>query len=489
MTFSKLKAWEIAQGYRNRDFSCEEVTREFLDNIKEKDKEINAYITVTEELALKEAKEVDEKFHNREEMSPLAGIPISIKDNISVKNVKMTCGSRMLENYISPYDATLVKKIKDNDGVILGKVNLDEFAMGASTRTSYFGVTKNPLDTTRVSGGSSGGSAASVSANMAAISIGSDTGGSVRQPSSFCKTVGMKPTYGSISRFGMASMANTFDQPGVIANDVRDLTIMFNVIEGRDERDATSVGNPGLNFDFDFSDDAIKNLEGKKFAIPKTYLEMDLNERVRSELEKAIEILRDNGAQVDEYDIESLNHTIETYNILVNGEIASNLARFDSIRYGHRTDKKFETIEEMYRASRSEGFGDEVKRRIMIGTNILSMDNAEEFYYKALKVRGLIKRDMDRMFKDYDFMICPTFPVLPFKIDDNISPVEAYQADLFTIPANMVGSPSISLPMPAGQDGLSIGIEFTGKRFKDKDLLQASLAFERSLNKWDIKQL
>lgn len=483
MTFTNLKAWEIAQGYRNRDFSCEEVTRDFLDKIKEKDKDINAYITVTEEMALKQAKKVDEKFHNREEMSPLAGVPISVKDNISVKNVKMTCGSKMLENYIAPYDASLVKKIKDNDGVILGKVNLDEFAMGASTRTSYFGVTKNPLDLTRVSGGSSGGSAASVSANMAAISIGTDTGGSVRQPSSFCNTVGMKPTYGSISRYGISTMANTFDQAGVVANDVRDLTTMFNVIEGRDEKDATSVGNPGLNFDFDFSEDAIKNLKGKKFAIPKTYLSMDLNERVRSEFNKAIENLKDNGAIVEEYDIESLSHVVETYNILVNGEIASNMARFDSIRYGHRTDKKFETIEEMYRASRSEGFGDEVKRRIMIGTHILSMDNADEFYYKALKVRGLIKKDMDRMFKDYDFMICPTFPILPLKIDDKMSTVEMYQADLFTIPANMVGSPSISLPMPAGEDGLSIGIEFTGKRFKDKDLLQASLAFERSLNK------
>lgn len=483
MTFTNLKAWEIAQGYRNRDFSCEEVTRDFLDKIKEKDKDINAYITVTEKMALRQAKKVDEKFHNREEMSPLAGVPISIKDNISVKNVKMTCGSKMLENYIAPYDASLVKKIKDNDGVILGKVNLDEFAMGASTRTSYFGVTKNPLDLTRVSGGSSGGSAASVSANMAAISIGTDTGGSVRQPSSFCNTVGMKPTYGSISRYGISTMANTFDQAGVVANDVRDLTTMFNVIEGRDEKDATSVGNPGLNFDFDFSEDAIKNLKGKKFAIPKTYLSMDLNERVRSEFTKAIENLKENGAIVEEYDIESLSHVVETYNILVNGEIASNMARFDSIRYGHRTDKKFETIEEMYRASRSEGFGDEVKRRIMIGTHILSMDNADEFYYKALKVRGLIKKDMDRMFKDYDFMICPTFPILPLKIDDKMSTVEMYQADLFTIPANMVGSPSISLPMPAGEDGLSIGIEFTGKRFKDKDLLQASLAFERSLNK------
>lgn len=483
MSLKELKAWEIAEGYRNRDFSCTEVTKEFLNNIEEKDKDINAYLTVTKDLALEQAKNVDEKFNNREELSEISGIPISIKDNISVKNIKLTCGSRMLENYISPYDATLVEKIKANDGVILGKVNLDEFAMGASTRTSYFGVTKNPLDLTRVSGGSSGGSAASVKSNQAVISIGTDTGGSVRQPSSFCQTVGMKPTYGSISRFGVSTMANTFDQPGVIAKDVRDVIMMLNVVEGRDERDATSVGNPGLNYNFDYSDDVIKNLDGVKFAIPKLYLEMDLNERVRREFEEAIKILRDNGAIVDEYDISSLGHTIETYNILVNGEIASNMARFDSIRYGHRTSKEYENIEEMYRASRSEGFGEEVKRRIMIGTHILSMDNADEYYYKALKVRGLIKSDMDKMFKDYDIMLCPTVPTLPFTIDDNMSPIEMYQADLFTIPANIIGAPSISLPMPLGEDGLSIGIEFTGKRFKDRDLLKAALGFERSLIK------
>jgi len=483
MSISELKAWEIANGYRNKDFSCVEVTEEFLKNIEEKDGEINAYITVTKELALEQAKRVDEKLNNREELSEISGIPISIKDNISVKNTKLTCGSKMLENYISPYDATLVEKIKENDGVILGKVNLDEFAMGVSTRTSYFGVTRNPLDINRVSGGSSGGSAASVKSNEAAISIGTDTGGSVRQPSSFCQTVGIKPTYGSISRYGVSTMANTFDQPGVIAKDVRDAIMILNIIEGRDIKDATSVGNPGLNYNFDYSDDVIKSLDGLKVAIPKQYLEMKLNGRVKEEFDNAISILRDNGAIVEEYDIKSLKYIIETYNILVNGEIASNMARFDSIRYGHRTDKDYETIEEMYRKSRSEGFGEEVKRRIMIGTHILSMDNADEYYYKALKVRGLIKKEMDMMYKDYDLMLCPTVPVLPYDVDDNMSPVELYQADLFTIPANMIGAPSISIPMPLREDGLSVGMEFTGKRFKDRDLLKAALGFERSLLK------
>lgn len=489
MNLFELKAWEIANGLRNKDFSCEEITKNYFEKIKEVDKDINAYISLMEEEATKRAKEVDEKFKNREELSEIAGIPISVKDNISVKNVRMTCGSRMLENYVSPYDATLVKKIKENDGIILGKVNLDEFAMGQSTRTSYFGVTKNPLDLTRVSGGSSGGSAASIASNQAAISIGTDTGGSVRQPSSFCGTVGFKPTYGSVSRYGVASMANTFDQPGVIASDVRDVITMANIIEGRDKRDATSVGNPDLKYEFNYDTDLEENLKGVKFAIPSSFLEMDLDKEVKSEFDKAINILKANGAIVEPYKIDSLKYLIETYNILVNGEISSNMARFDSVRYGHRTDKEFKDIEEMYKISRGEGFGDEVKRRIMIGTHILSLDFAKDYYEKAQKVRGLIIKEMDELYKSFDIMLCPTAPCLSLKIDSEMSLTEIYQSDLFTIPANMIGSPSISLPMPLGENGLSVGIEFTGKRFKDKDLLSAALGFERSLQKWAIKQL
>lgn len=483
MNINELKAWEIAEGLRNKDFSCEEITKKYIDRIKEVDKDINAYITVTEQAALENAKKVDEKFNNREEVSDIAGVPISIKDNISVKNIKMTCASKMLENYISPYDAALVEKIKANDGIILGKVNLDEFAMGQSTKTSYFGITKNPLDLTRVSGGSSGGSAASVSSGEACISIGTDTGGSVRQPSGFCGVVGVKPTYGSISRYGVASMANTFDQPGVVAKDVRDAITMLNVLEGKDNRDATSVGNPGLKYDFDYSKDLEENLKGIKFAIPSAFLDMDLDKDVKSEFGKAIKILKSSGAIVEAYDIDSLKYVIETYNILVNGEISSNMARFDSIRFGHRTKKDFDSIEDMYKKSRGEGFGNEVKRRIMIGTHILSLDFADEYYNKALEVRGLIKKNMDDLFKSYDFMICPTTPCLPLKIENEMSLTEIYQSDLFTIPANMIGSPSISLPMPIGENGLSVGIEFTGKRFKDRDLLKTALGFERSLQR------
>lgn len=483
MNLTELKAWEIASGLRNKDFSCEDITKEYFKNIKKTDDDINAYISLVEDEATKKAREVDQKFINREELSEIAGVPISIKDNISVSGVRMTCGSKMLENYTSPYDATVINKIKNNDGIILGKVNLDEFAMGQSTRTSYFGVTKNPLDLARVSGGSSGGSAASVSSKEAAISIGTDTGGSVRQPSSFCGVVGVKPTYGSISRFGVTSMANTFDQVGVIARDVRDAITMLNVLEGRDEKDATSVGNAGLKSEFNFNGDLEENLKGVKFAIPSAFLDMEIDPTVRSEFEKAIEVLKKNGATVEPYKIDSLKYLIETYNILVNGEISSNMSRFDSVRFGHRTDRKFNNIEEMYKMSRGEGFGNEVKRRIMIGTHILSLDYAKDYYEKAQKVRGLIIKEMDELYNSFDIMLCPTAPVLSLKIDSEMSLTEIYQSDLFTIPANMIGAPSISLPMPIGENGLSVGIEFTANRFKDKDLLNAALGFERSLQR------
>lgn len=483
MNLTELKAWEIADGLRNKDFSCEDITKEYFKNIKATDDEINAYISIMKDEATKKAKEVDQKFVNREELSEIAGVPISIKDNISVKNVGMTCGSKMLENYVSPYDATLISKIKRNDGIILGKVNLDEFAMGQSTRTSYFGVTKNPLDLTRVSGGSSGGSAASVASREAAISIGTDTGGSVRQPSSFCGVVGVKPTYGSISRFGVTSMANTFDQAGVVARDVRDAITMLNIIEGRDEKDATSVGNLGLKSEFNFKGDLEENLKGVKFAIPSAFLDMDIDPIVKGEFEKAIEVLKSNGAIVESYKIDSLKYLIETYNILVNGEISSNMSRFDSVRFGHRTQREFSNIEEMYKMSRGEGFGNEVKRRIMIGTHILSLDYAKDYYEKAQKVRGLIIKEMNDLYNSFDIMLCPTAPCLSLKIDSEMSLTEMYQSDLYTIPANMIGAPSISLPMPIGENGLSVGIEFTANRFKDKDLLNAALGFERSLQK------
>ncbi|EFI42580.1 Asp-tRNA(Asn)/Glu-tRNA(Gln) amidotransferase subunit GatA [Peptoniphilus sp. oral taxon 386] len=481
MKLTKLKAHELIDGYKNRDFSCEEVTREYLSVIEREEADLNAYVTVCDESAIKEAKEVDRKFMNREEVGILSGVPIGVKDNIAVKNILMTCSSKMLENFIVPYDSVISERIKSNGGVIIGKTNMDEFAMGASTKTSYYGVSKNPLDRTLVSGGSSGGSASALAGEECALAVGTDTGGSTRQPASFCGLVGIKPTYGSIPRYGVATMANTFDQPGAFGKDVEDAVLLLKALEGRDERDATSVGNPSIREEFNFknTDEVISYLKNMKIAIPSLYMNMKLNDRVKADFDKAINVFKNAGAIIDIVDMSSLKYVIETYHILVNGEIAPNMARFDGLRYGHRTEN-YDTFEEMYRKSRAEGFGDEVKRRIMIGTHILSLDLAEDYYYKALKVRTLIKNEFDEVFKSHNLVMCPTVPVLPFKIEDNMSPVEMYQADLFTIPANMTGCPSISIPMPK-IDGLSVGIELTANRFKDNEMIKAALGFERSV--------
>ena len=481
MKLTELKATDLIKGYENRDFSCEEVTKVYLDNIKEKEDEINAYVTVMEKEAIENAKKVDEKYRNREEMGLLAGVPVGVKDNIAVKDVLMTCSSKMLENFTVPYDSVVSERLKKEDSVIIGKTNMDEFAMGSTTKTSYFGVSKNPLDTSLVSGGSSGGSAAALAAEECALAVGTDTGGSTRQPASFCGLVGIKPTYGTIPRYGVSTMANTFDQVGSFGKDVEDAVLLLKALEGRDERDATSTGNISIREEIDFSNSekAVEYLKNLKIAIPKLYMDMQLNDRVREDFEKAIATFKDKGAKIEVVEMDSIKNVIETYHILVNGEISSNMARFDSLRYGHRTEK-YDTYEEMFRKSRQEGFGDEVKRRIMLGTHILSLDLAEDYYYKALKVRTLIKEDYDRVLKDFNMVLCPTVPVLPFKIEENMSAVEMYQADLFTIPANMIGAPSISVPMPK-VDGLSVGMELTGRRFKDSEIIKAALGFERSV--------
>lgn len=481
MKLTELKATDLIKGYENRDFSCEEVVREYLKNIDEKEKEINAYVTVMAEDAIESAKKVDEKYQNREELGILAGIPVGVKDNIAVKNVKMTCSSKMLENFVVPYDSVVSERLKKEDSVIIGKTNMDEFAMGATTKTSYFGVSKNPLDTSLVAGGSSGGSAAALGAEECALAVGTDTGGSTRQPASFCGLVGIKPTYGSVPRYGISTMANTFDQVGSFGKDVEDAYLLLKALSGKDKRDATSTGNISLTDNIDFSNDekAVEYLKDLKIAIPQMYMDMNLNSRVKDDFNKAIDVFKEKGAQIEIVEMDSIKNVIETYHILTNGEIASNMARFDSLRYGHRT-KEYDTYEEMFKKSRSEGFGDEVKRRIMIGTHILSLDLAEDYYYKALKVRTLIKEEYEKIFKDFNMVLCPTVPVLPFKIDEEMSPVEMYQADLFTIPANMTGSPAISIPMPK-LDGLSVGIELTGRRFKDQEIIKAALGFERSV--------
>ncbi len=471
----RLDSKSLREGLLRGEFTAREIVESYLGRIKEMEPSINAFITLMEDEALKAAEKIDTKIKNNEELGALAGSVISIKDNISVEDVKMTCASKMLEDYIAPYSATLVEKILAEDGIIIGKVNMDEFAMGSSTKTSHYGVTRNPIDTNLVSGGSSGGSAASVAAFESTMSVGTDTGGSVRQPASFCSVVGIKPSYGTISRYGVASMANTFDQPGVLGRSVKDATTLLKVLEGRDVKDATSTGNLSirdLKIDDDFS------LEGIKIAVPDIFTEAQVTDVVRDEFNRAIEILKGLGATVSTVKMDVLKLGIETYHILVNGEIAPNLERLDGIIYGHRAED-FSDIDDMYVKNRSEGFGEEVKRRIMIGTHILSLDLAEDYYYKALKVRTLIINEFKNVYKDYDLVISPVSPILPFEVSRDMSPVEIYSMDLFTVCVNIAGLGAMSVPMKPGE--ISVGIQFICDNFKEDVMINVGRAFERGV--------
>lgn len=476
MDLTSLKAWELKEKLISKEVSSVEVIEAHLDKIGKVDKDINAFITINEE-AIKDAKEVDKKIKNGEEVGILTGIPIGIKDNISTKSLRTTCGSKMLENFIPPYNAHVVDRIRQEGGIIIGKTNLDEFAMGSSTESSYFGTTKNPVNTNVVPGGSSGGSAAAVASNLVPLALGSDTGGSIRQPASFCGVVGIKPTYGMISRYGVVSMANTLDQVGVFGRDIRDSLLMLNGIKGYDKKDSTSSIKSNNNINIEDMD----YLKGMKVAIPKEYMEFAAkNKGVQAKFEESIEIFKNSGAIIDYVSLPHLKYAVETYMIIVTSEVSSNLSRFDGIRYGHRT-KDYETLDQLYTNSRTEGFGDEVKRRIMMGTYSLSSEHADNFYKKAVKVRTLIKEDFDRVFKDYDVVLSLSSPVLPFEFNAfNNEPVELYKQGLYNVPPNIAGLCSMSVPMGT-VDGLPTGLQITGDRFREDKMIRAGLGFEKAV--------
>ena len=482
MDITGLKGWEMKDNLLNKKISCRQLIEAHINKIEEVEPSINAFITLDKMAALEKADIIDQKIKNGEQLGMLAGLPIAIKDNIMTKSLRTTCASKMLEDFISPYDATVIEKIKKNDGIIIGKTNLDEFAMGGSTETSYFGPTKNPVNNNVVPGGSSGGSAAAVGAYEVPLSLGTDTGGSVRQPASYCGIVGLKPTYGTISRYGVVPMANTLDQVGVFGRDVRDAILMLNAVTGYDKKDATSSKrvSPGIIIDNDTSND-IQYLKGLRVALPKEYLDLGAsNKKVQELFEEAVKTFEKNGAKVEMVSLPHLKYALETYYIISTSEISSNLARYDGIRYGHRAEK-YETLDELYINSRTEGFGEEVKRRIMIGTYSLSVGHAEEHYKKALKVRTLIKEDYDRTYKDNDIILSLTSPILPYRFNSIINdPVEMYKADLYTVPANLVGLCSMSVPMGT-VDGLPVGLQITGDRFKEENIIKAALGYERAV--------
>jgi len=475
MDLTSLKAWELKEKILNKEVTSREVVEAHFKKIEELDSDINAFITLNKEEALKAADDVDERISKGEKVGMLAGIPIGIKDNINTKNLRTTCGSKMLENFIPPYDAHVIEQIRKEDGIIIGKTNMDEFAMGGSTETSYFGPTKNPINYNLVPGGSSGGSAAAVAANEVALALGTDTGGSVRQPASFCGIVGIKPSYGLVSRYGVVSMANSLDAVGTFGKDTKDALLMLNAILGLDKRDSTSLDGKMIEIDGE------NHLEGLRIAIPKEFVDLGIsNKEVEKRFNEALKVFEDAGAKIDIVSIPHLNYATETYYLISTAELSSNMARFDGIRYGHRTEN-YVTLDDLYKNSRTEGFGEEVKRRIMLGTYSLSFGDNEEYYKKPLKIRTLIRQDYDKVFADYDIILSLTSPTPPYEFNSKLNnPVEMYKADLYTVPINIAGLCGISIPIGMA-DGLPVGLQIVGDRMKEHNIIKAALGYERAV--------
>lgn len=481
---------ELSRMIKLKEIGVYELTKYFLNRIKEKDSKIGAYITITEEEALKRAEEVQKGIDRGEFNSLLAGIPMALKDNICTMGIPTTCASRMLSNFVPPYNATVVEKLYQNGAVLLGKLNMDEFAMGSSTESSYFKITKNPVDPERVPGGSSGGSAAAVAAGEAVYALGSDTGGSIRQPASYCGVVGLKPTYGAVSRFGLVAYASSFDQIGPITKDVLDCAIVFNAIAGKDEFDATSSDFKHPDYAEELNNlynryccenECIKSgiLKGIKIGIPREFIDDGVDEDVRKAILKAAKIFESLGAECEEFSLPIMEYVIPTYYIIAFAEASSNLARYDGIKFGYRAEK-FEDLMDFYKTTRSEGFGIEVKRRILLGTYVLSSGYYDAYYKKALKARTLISRDFNKAFEKYNVIMGPVTPDTAFKIGEKTDdPIKMYMGDIFTVPVNIVGLPAISIPCGKDRNNLPIGLQLIGKHFDEKTILKAAFLFEK----------
>jgi aspartyl-tRNA(Asn)/glutamyl-tRNA(Gln) amidotransferase subunit A len=463
---------------KQRKISSTELTKAVLKRIAEIEGKVHACVTIVEDIALNEAERVDNYIKTTHEITPLTGIPILIKDVICTKGIRTTCGSKMLENFVPPYDATVVEKLKAQRAVIVGKTNMDEFAMGSSNEHSAFFPTHNPWDLSRVPGGSSGGSTVAVSADECIYALGSDTGGSIRQPAGFCSVVGLKPTYGRVSRFGLVAFASSLDQIGPITKDVTDGALVMNAIAGYDPRDSTSVPRPVL----DYTQQLIPDIKGLRIGIPREYFVEGMQDKVGVALESAISKLEELGAQVDrEVSLPHTKYALAAYYILAPSEASANLARYDGVKYGFSERDAGNVIETTER-TRQVGFGSEVKRRIMLGTYALSAGYYDAYYLKAQKVRTLIKQEFEQAFARYDVLVTPTSPTVPFKLGERLDdPVQMYLSDVCTLPVNIAGIPSISIP--AGfADNLPIGMQIMGKAFSEETLLRIAFAYEQATN-------
>lgn len=476
MNFNLLTAHEIINLVKEKKVSAYEIVEDVFKQIDRIDNKIKAFLFLNREDAFRQAKKIDEKIKNGKEIPPLAGVTLTVKDILAIKGMETTCGSKILKGFIPPYNSTVIDKLEKAGVMIIGKSNMDEFAMGSSTENSSFFSTHNPWDLERVPGGSSGGSAAAVSADETHIALGTDTGGSIRQPASFCGIVGLKPTYGRVSRYGLIAFASSFDQIGTLTKDVEDSALAMNIISGRDCKDSTSA-----NIEVpDYLKSCREGVRDLKIGIPKEYFIEGLDPEVKSAIENAIKLFEKLGAKIEEISLPHTEYALPTYYLISTAEASSNLARYDGVQYGHKTNN-FDNLSSMYKNTRNEGFGNEVKRRIMLGTYALSSGYYDDYYLKAQKVRTLLKRDFDKAFKKYDLLVTPTSPTTAFKINEKVNdPLTMYLSDIYTLPINLAGMPAISLNCGYSKNNLPIGLQIIGKPFDEETILRAAYNFEKN---------
>ena len=467
---------ELHEKLIQKEISSVELTRQFIAHRQQVEGDIHAFLSVNDEEALKQAAAVDAKIAAGEKIAALAGIPGAIKDNIVIRGQKCTAASRMLENWTSPYDAGVIERLEANDYVSVGKTNMDEFAMGSTTETSAFGVTRNPWNPEHVPGGSSGGSCAAVAAGEAVMALGSDTGGSIRQPAAYCGVTGLKPTYGRVSRYGLIAYASSLDQIGPVAKDVADCAAILEVIASHDEKDSTSIERD----DCDFTEALVEDVKGLRIGIPRDYMGEGLDPEVNQAVMQAAKVLEEKGAMVEVFDLGLVKYAIPAYYIIADAEASSNLARFDGVKYGYRTEE-YEGLHNMYKKTRSEGFGAEVKRRIMLGSFVLSSGYYDDYYLKALRTKALIKQAFDKAFAKYDMIVAPAAPTTAPELGKSLSdPMKMYLSDIYTISVNLAGLPGISIPVGKDSKGLPIGMQLIGDCFQEKKIIQAAYTFEQT---------
>ncbi|MFC1687774.1 Asp-tRNA(Asn)/Glu-tRNA(Gln) amidotransferase subunit GatA [Patescibacteria group bacterium] len=479
MNLNTLTISDIQKGLSSKEFSALELTKAYLAHMSTTDSKVKAFITVMEKEAKTQAEEIDKQINDKKELNALAGVPIAVKDNILIKNIRATAASHILDQYQAPYDATVIRYLRNAGTIFLGKTNLDEFAMGTSTENSAYQKTKNPWDLTRVPGGSSGGSVAAVSASMAPIALGSDTGGSIRQPAALCGVVGMKPTYGRVSRNGLIAMTSSFDQIGPIAKSVRDAALLFSVISGKDRKDVTTVDKPLFNIS-----DIEKDISGKVIGVPKEFFVEGMDANVEKTVKKAISQLEELGATIKEISLPHSKYAIAVYTVTVTSEISTNLARYDGVRYGLSVSGS--SLLDSYFTTREKGFGDEPKRRIILGTFALSKGYYEKYYFQAQKVRAIIRKEFEDVFKNVDCIVSSTTPTTAFKIGEKIDdPLALYLEDILTAPANIADLPGISLPC-GFVDDLPVGLQIIGKHYDEQTMFQVAHAYEQA-TEWHTK--